>query len=150
MNQRLPHAVGLLALLLLAGCSSGQGNGNSTGPSRQSVSLVTVTTDETTYHPGDQVGMTISNQHIETLYYNACIGSLEILDGSAWIPGPESLRLCSREAFSVEPGGTRQDTTDLDLGLPEGVYRLVLGFSAVGASDDQVRHIVSNPFTIRP
>jgi hypothetical protein len=148
MNHPRLHRAGLLAVLALGGCSSGQRDADPTDPLHQNGASVVLTTGATSYHAGDRVGLIIESRDSEPLYYNACTRSLELKLGSLWIPGPESLRLCSRELFEVQPGATRRDTTDLDLGLEPAEYRIVLGFGRVG--EGQASRIASNAFTIEP
>lgn len=111
---------------------------------------VLLTTDKSTYRGGDLVGLTIQNQETVALAYNACTRGLEIKEGANWVPGPESLRLCTRNVWYVAGSATRQDSTDLDIGLTPGEYRLVVGFAEDFAPEGQQIRSVSNPFTIVP
>jgi hypothetical protein len=140
----------LVAGLTVAACG---GNGS---PADQSPSGnlngagVLLTTDQSSYSQGSVVRLTIQNEESVRLAYNACIRELEVRDGPNWIPGPASLRLCTRDVRYVEARTTRPDSTDLDLGLTPGEYRIVLGFSRDYAPEGDVTRAVSNPFTITP
>jgi hypothetical protein len=94
--------------------------------------------------------LTIENQGNEPLAYNACTRELEIREGSAWVAGPVSLRLCSREVWYAAPGQSRKDSTDLDLGLAPGEYRLIIGFTGDAGVEGSSIRAASNPFRIEP
>ena len=111
---------------------------------------VLITTDKGSYQNGALVELTIHNDESERVSYNACTRDLEFNENGTWVPGPESLRLCTREVWYVEANATRLDSTDLDLGLTPGDYRLVLSFGRGYAPEGEVIRAVSNSFTITP
>jgi hypothetical protein len=75
---------------------------------------------------------------------------LEVREGVTWVAGPASLRLCNKQAYSVEAGATRADSTDVDVGLLPGEYRIVISFAADFAPEGEQVRAVSNSFTISP
>ena len=152
MKRFRPHStIPLLALAAVAACG-----GDGSRPSQPLVSGslngagVSITTDRISYQGGEAVGITIQNQEPEWVTYNACTRELEVKEGANWVPGPSSLRLCSREVTQVDSGATGQDSTGLDLGLVPGDYRLVISFGRGYAPEGDVIRAVSNAFTIAP
>lgn len=111
---------------------------------------VLLTTGKSSYPGGAPVELTIQNQEPERLAYNTCTRELEVKEGATWVPGPASLRLCTRRVWYVEAGATLPDSTDLDLGLTPGEYRIVISFARDFAPEGEVIRAVSNPFTITP
>ena len=144
---------GLSALVVTLGVA---GCGGSGSPADQSLSGnlngagVLLTTGKSSYAQATVVQLAIQNEEPERLAYNACTRELEVWDGMAWVPGPASLRLCSRDVRDVEARTTRPDSTDLDLGLAPGEYRMVLGFTRDIAPDGEAIRAISNAFTITP
>ena len=109
-----------------------------------------VTTDQASYQEGAAVVLTIQNQEAGPVAYNACTRDLEVGLGSEWTAGPASLRLCTREVSYVAAGTTRVDSTSLDLGLPAGKYRIVVGFTRDEPTDETPIRAATNSFMIVP
>jgi hypothetical protein len=150
MNRSQSH-VFMFVVIAVASCGGSESpgdqsltGGNLTGTGVQ------VTTDQSSYQAGAAVGITIHNQESEWVTYNACTRELELRDGTNWVAGPASLRLCTREVTQVDAGATGQDVTDLDRGLVPGDYRLVISFGRGYAPEGEVIRAVSNAFTITP
>jgi hypothetical protein len=138
-----------LALLLACGGGSSRPDNPLSGGSLNGNGVV-LTTEHTSYGQGDPVQVTIQSLEGAALAYNACTRQLQVLRAGAWVPGPESLRLCSREVSYVPAGATIRDTAGLDIGLSPGEYRLVITFAADGAPEGEVIPGVTNSFTITP
>jgi hypothetical protein len=143
------HATFAVLAVGMAACGHGS-------PADQSLAggdlagTVLITTDKSSYQNGALVELTIHNGETERVSYNACTRGLEVNENGTWVPGPESLRLCTREVWYVEANATRLDSTDLDLGLTPGDYRMVISFGRGYAPDGEVIRAVSNSFTITP
>jgi hypothetical protein len=150
MNRYSPH-VFLFVVVAVASCggSGSPGDQSLTGGSLTGAGVL-VTTDQGSYQAGRAVRITIHNQESEWVTYNACTRELEVRVGANWVPGPASLRLCTREVTQVDAGAIREDVTDLDLGLVPGDYRLVISFGRGYAPEGEVIRAVSNAFTIIP
>ena len=143
------HAA-IVVLVLLAACGGGSPADQSHAEGNLSGAGVLLTTEKGSYQEGDAVELTIQNQESDRLAYNACTRQLEINQGGTWVPGLESLRLCAKNVSYAEAGSSRQDSTDLDLGLAPGDYRLVISFARDFAPDGDVIRAHSNAFTITP
>jgi hypothetical protein len=111
---------------------------------------VLLTTEKSSYPGGAPVKLTIQNQESERLGYNACTRELEVREGAHWVAGPASLRLCNRRVYYVDASATLADSTDLDLGLVPGEYRIIISFAPDFAPEGQQIRAASNSFTITP
>jgi len=109
---------------------------------------VLLTTEKSSYRGGEPVELSIQNQESVRLAYNACTRELEVREGGVWVPGPVSLRLCARRVWYVAAQATRQDSTDLDIGLIPGEYRIVIGFTEDLTPVGQHIRAVTNSFNI--
>jgi len=148
MNRNIPH-VFMFIVVAVASCGEWQDQQSLTGGSLTG-SEVLLTTEKSSYPQAAVVQLAIQNQESERLAYNACTRELEVWDGITWVPGPVSLRLCTRDVRYVTARTTRRDSTDLDLGLTPGEYRIVLGFARDFAPDGEAIRAISNPFTVTP
>ena len=150
MNRHSSH---VFTFIVVAVASSG-GGGSPQDQTLTGGSLggagVLLTTEKSSYRGGDPVELTIQNREAVPLAYNACTRELEVREGASWVPGPASLRLCTREVWYAAPGVTRRDTADLDIGLSPGEYRIVLSFSSDYAPEGEQIRAVTNAFTITP
>ena len=150
MRQQIAH---VFAFVVIAVVSCG-GNDSPEDHSLTGGNLdgggVLLVTGESNYQGGSPVEFTIQNKESERLAYNPCTRELEVRQGVEWVPGPASLRLCTKQVWYVEAGASQADSTDLDLGLAPGEYRLVITFAADFAPEGEVIRAVSNSFTITP
>lgn len=90
---------------------------------------VLLRTDKTQYKAGEQVALTIENRSASSYAFNPCTRSLEREQNGSWVPTPEEGRMCTMEAWILDPRGTRTGTTELPSPLPPGRYRVVLRMS---------------------
>ena len=145
------HVLGVVvAALGTAACGGGGSPADQSLGGSLTGGGVLLTTDKSSYTEASVVQLAIQNQESERLAYNACIRELEVRDGVNWVPGPVSLRLCTKDVRYVDARTTRPDSTDLDLGLTPGEYRIVLGFTRDNAPEGEVIRGISNAFTITP
>jgi hypothetical protein len=151
MRRTRQHVVIPLLVAAMASCGGDEGPSNSplSGGNLNGAG-VQVTTGEASYAAGSPVGLTIHNQESDPLAYNACTRELEFWDGNNWVPGPASLRLCTKRVWYVQPGEASQDTTDLDLGLVPGDYRIVISFTRDQGVEAEAIRAVTNAFTLNP
>lgn len=91
-----------------------------------SADSVSLRTDKRTYRAGEQVTLTLENRSASTYAFNPCTRSVEREAGGAWTPVPEPDRVCTMEAWILDPRGTRTGTTELPARLAPGRYRAVL------------------------
>ena len=109
--------------------------------------------DAARYAPGARVGITIVNRADARYTFNPCPRVVEHEVDGAWRAVEED-RVCTMEAWLLDPRGTREATTELPARLAAGRYRMVIAFSqeAVGADGRPVQPVraVSAPFDVAP
>ncbi len=93
------------------------------GAAGQPVSLLL---DRTEYRSGATVQLTLVNQSDRTYTFNPCPRIVEREDAGAWTRIPEPDRVCTMEAWLLQPHERRNATTDLPASLAAGRYRLVI------------------------
>ena len=150
MNRHSSHVFSFI-VVAVASCGGGGSpqDQSLTGGSLSGAGVLLIT-EKSSYRGGDPVELTIRNQEAVPLAYNACTRELEVREGAFWVPGPASLRLCTKEVWYAAPGATRRDTADLDIGLDPGEYRIVLSFTGDYAPEGAQIRAVTNAFTIIP
>ena len=90
---------------------------------------VVLRTDKTRYRAGESLTLTVENRSASSFAFNPCTRSLEREQNGSWVPTPEEGRMCTMEAWILDPRGTRTGTTELPSPLPPGRYRVVLRMS---------------------
>ena len=110
---------------------------------------VSLTLDRGSYAAGDEVTLTLTNSGAGQYYFNPCPRILEREEAGAWTPVDEGQRMCTMEAWILDPNGTRTATTELPDSLAAGRYRIVVSLTAEGQvpSGEAVR-AVSAPFSV--
>jgi hypothetical protein len=134
---------GMLLSLLLALWSCGSnGSGGDSNPGTSTSGSVSISTDHTTYAPGDTIAVSITN-HLQTSIYafdtraSCTILDLQVQLNGAWQNTQVARCALGRMALLVEiPAGKAYDTTIHagtpgvnSAGFPAGMYRLVLKYS---------------------
>ena len=106
-------------------------------------------TDATSYAPGGQVGLTIVNRGDAPYAFNPCTRTIEREVAGAWETVPEPDRVCTMEAWILEPGATRTATTELPATLADGRHRLAISLTRDGQQPPaQATVAASPPFTV--
>ena len=103
-------------------------------PQQTPASDVTIALDRTTYSPGGQVELRVTNHTNETLGFNPCTRSIEQRQGESWSLIVEPGRVCTMQLYIIQPHATRNEITDLPTSLERGTYRIALGFTREGPS----------------
>ena len=139
----------LAAWALLAGCSS---SGKATVQDTTAVATTSgggeihITTQANSYAPGAQVAFSIHNATARQYAFNPCTRSFE-REGHGAVPEPD--RMCTMEAWLLEPDGTRDATVSLPPNLEPGRYRFAIDFAAQDSTASKV-HAESNWITVTP
>ena len=150
MKRNISHVFAFVVLAMVScGGNDPAGDQALTGGNLNGAGVV-LTTEKSSYPGGAPVVLTIQNQESERLAYNACTRELEVREEGTWVAGPASLRYCTKRVWYVEAGATLADSTDLDLGLVPGEYRIIISFTADFAPEGEQIRAASNPFTITP
>lgn len=111
---------------------------------------IALRTDSTQYAAGASVGLSLTSSAEATYSFNPCTRSIEMWDGAAWVGVEEEDRICTMEAWLIEPGATRTATTELPRSLDAGQYRLVIAFTreADAQSSPERLRAISPPFSV--
>jgi hypothetical protein len=111
---------------------------------------VLLRTDKTQYSAGEQMTLTLENRSASSYAFNPCTRSVEREEGGAWTPVPEPGRMCTMEAWILDPKGTRTGPTELPTPLAPGRYRVVvrLTVESPGGAPGSAITAVSDPITI--
>ena len=90
---------------------------------------VVLHTDKTQYRSGERMTLTFENRSASSYAFNPCQRSVEQEAGGSWTVVPEEGQMCTMEAWTLEPLGTRSGPTELPASLAPGQYRVVVRMS---------------------
>ena len=109
---------------------------------------VLLKTDKAQYKAGEAIALTFENKSAASYAFNPCQRSVEREEGTAWTTVDEGNRMCTMEAWILDPKGTRTGNTELPTPLPAGRYRVVVRMTvdsptasgaAISAVSDPIR-----------
>jgi hypothetical protein len=111
---------------------------------------VLLRTDKTQYKAGEQLTLTFENKGASRYAFNPCTRLLEREEAGSWVPMPDEGRMCTMEAWILEPRGTRTGPTELPSPLAPGRYRVVVRMTVEPPGGAQTSAItaVSDPITV--
>ena len=109
---------------------------------------VLLKTDRTEYKAGAQVTLTLENRSGATYAFNPCTRSIEHEDGNVWTAIAEPDRMCTMQAYMLDPRATRTEATDLPASLTPGRYRVVVRLTAESPGAGSAITAVSDPITV--
>lgn len=140
--SRRAAAAPLVALLAMgaAACES------ATGPGAEEIN-VTVSTDQPSYAPGNEIVISYTNETSAEVGYNLCWAWLERQQNGAWVrienqPG----HVCTAELRTLEPGATATERFPLPETLAAGQYRIRTHIESFVTGGRVV--VTTNTFTI--
>ena len=141
-NGRLSLAAVSLVMVVGSACrpsTPGSGPADTAKPSQRSDSLappsasntvradsVVLRTDKTQYRAGERITLTFENKSASSYTFNPCTRSVERESGGSWATLPEETRMCTMEAWILDPHGTRSGATELPATMSPGRYRVVV------------------------
>ena len=150
-NRRLVATV-VGAVVALAACAPGASKSSSddsataaapapsrtdtTGPATSATvrsDSVVLRTDRTQYKAGEKITLTFQNRSGATYAFNPCTRALEHEDAGTWKPMPDEGRMCTMEAWMLEPHATRTGDTELPATMAPGRYRVVVRMTVEGS-----------------
>jgi len=172
-NRHAPAALVATTLLLASGCSSSASRDADTSqvaaPSATQpdtsrpvpsgavgdtavvrADSVVLRTDKTQYGAGEAMTLTLENRSGSSYAFNPCTRAVEREQDGKWTTVPEPGRMCTMEAWILEPRGTRTGPTELPTPLPPGRYRVVVRMTREqpGAGQASAVVAVSEPITV--
>src|SRR5262245_12010781 len=109
---------------------------------------VVLRTDKVQYRSGEQMTLTFENRSASSYTFNPCQRTVERESGGSWSAVAEEGRMCTMEAWVLDPHGTRSGPTELPASLAPGRYRVVgrmsvEGPGGVAASVSAVSEVIS-------
>lgn len=120
----------------------------SSRPPGAASSPVELRVDQSEYAPGAAMTLTLVNTTADTFAFNPCTRHLEREAGTGWARIEED-RVCTMEAWMLEPRATRSGDTELPSSLQPGRYRVTLSLSRQGPpppGDNELA--ISSPFSV--
>jgi hypothetical protein len=121
-----PPAAGSPAADSSAGAAPTQSDSSSAQP------VVELRTDQSRYRAGGQVGLTLVNHSTARYAFNPCTRVIEREANGTWTKIEDEGRVCTMEAWILEPNATSTAKTELPNPLPPGRYRLVIALTPEG------------------
>ena len=127
---------------IAAGDSSAR---NSPEPSTK----IELRTDSSRYSSGAAVTLTLVNTTDGTYAFNPCTRIVQREANGGWTPVDEPQRICTMEAWLLEPRATRSGNTELPSALEPGRYRVAVSLTLEGQTPPVEHELaVSEPFTV--
>jgi hypothetical protein len=171
-NGRVLIALVALTVASLGGCQSGGGSESdsvdTSVPAAQTdtaagasppqgdtttvrADSVVVRTDKAEYRAGEAITLTLENRSASSYAFNPCTRSVEREENGSWSTVAEEGRMCTMEAWILDPKATREGKTELPEQLPPGRYRLVVRMTRGPPSDAPGSAVaaVSDAITVR-
>ena len=161
-SSPMPRSTRLISTLVLAAIAACQpappgptgtpsaGADTAGADTTQAMGPLELRTDRERYQADDQVGLTFVSHAEATYSFNPCLRTVEREGGGGWEAVEEPDRVCTMEAWLLEPGATRTADTDLPGSLAAGRYRLVVPFTKEDPPPAEHTQAVSAPITIAP
>jgi hypothetical protein len=111
---------------------------------------VVLRTDKSQYRAGEKITLTFENKGARSYAFNPCSRTLEREENGTWTTVAEPNRMCTMEAWILDPHGTRTGPTELPSSLPAGRYRVVVRMTmdALGSAPAGAVNAVSDPITV--
>lgn len=141
----------LAAGVVLAACGGNKtpddGAAPPAPPANSTGAQVHIETSAQSYAAGGNVAMTIHNGATSQVAFNPCTRAVERESSGVWTPVPEPSRVCTMEAWILEPDSSRGATTQLPADLTAGQYRLAIDFATQNQASERIRG-TSNAFAV--
>ena len=108
-------------------------------------------TDKARYRAGEKVTLTFENKSAASYAFNPCSRTLERAEGSAWTPFAEEGRMCTMEAWILDPHATRSGPTELPASMTPGRYRVLVRMTVEGGGTPaRAVTAITDPITVGP
>ena len=163
-DSRLLLTYAAVGIVAIAGCRAGGRSGTSDTPNAPARSdssglappltatrsdSVILRTDKTRYRAGEKVTLTFENRSGASYTFNPCTRSIQRETGGTWSTVAEEGRMCTMEAWVLDPRATRSGPTELPSSLAPGRFRVVVFMTREqpGGSGSSIS-AVSDPITV--
>jgi hypothetical protein len=110
---------------------------------------VVLRTDKAQYRAGEKITLTFENKSGSSYTFNPCTRLVERESGGSWTTVPEDNRMCTMEAWILEPRGTRSGATELPATMAPGRYRVVVRMTMeTSPGSASAVSAISDPITV--
>jgi hypothetical protein len=111
---------------------------------------VVLRTDKSQYRAGEKVTLTFENKSSRSYAFNPCTRTIEREENGAWTALPDAGRMCTMEAWILEPRGTRTGPTELPSPMAAGRYRVVVRMTVETTDGTAATPVIaaSDPITV--
>ena len=159
-HRRLLACVAVAVLVACRAGSRGASTGDSgTTPARADTSpassaaspradSIALRTDKARYRAGEKMTLTFENRSSVSYAFNPCTRTIERENGTAWSAVAEEGRMCTMEAWVLDPHGSRTGPTELPSTLAAGRYRVAVRMTPDQAGGAPAVVAVSDPITV--
>jgi hypothetical protein len=104
---------------------------------------VLLRTDKAQYKAGEEMTLAFENKSASSYAFNPCTRSIEREEGGGWTAVADADRVCTMEAWILDPRGTRTGKTELPATLAAGRYRVVVRMTVEAPGDTQAAAITA-------
>ena len=111
---------------------------------------VVLRTDKSQYRAGEKVTLTFENKSSRSYAFSPCTRTIEREENGTWTALPDAGRMCTMEAWILDPHGTRTGPTELPSPMAAGRYHVVVRMTLETTDGTSGTPIiaVSNPITV--
>ena len=111
---------------------------------------VVLRTDKSQYRAGEKVTLTFENKSSRSYAFNPCTRTIEREENGTWTALPDAGRMCTMEAWILDPHGTRTGPTELPSPMAAGRYRVVVRMTVESPDGTSATPViaVSDPITV--
>ena len=111
---------------------------------------VVLRTDKSQYGVGEKVLLTFENRSARSYVFNPCTRTIEREENGTWTALPDAGRMCTMEAWILDPHGTRTGPTELPSPMAAGRYRVVVRMTVESTDGTPGTPLmaVSDPITV--
>ena len=111
---------------------------------------VVLRTDKSQYHAGEKVTLTFENKSSRSYAFNPCTRTIEREENGTWTALPDAGRMCTMEAWILDPHGTRTGPTELPSPMGAGRYRIAVRMTVESTDATSAAPViaVSAPITV--
>ena len=111
---------------------------------------VVLRTDKSQYRAGEKVTLTFENKSSRSYAFNPCTRTIEREENGTWTALPDAGRMCTMEAWILDPHGTRTGPTELPSPMAAGRYRIAVRMTVESTDGTSAAPViaVSDPITV--
>jgi hypothetical protein len=137
-------------LLLMSGLTACSGSAVEPvdDPALPAGGALTATVITTEASAAASIDVRFENTGVQRYRFNPCERGVERLEAGGWVMLPPELRLCTADAFALNPGTTNVYRSDVPVDASAGTYRFLFPVTEEAADGQRVL-VVSTTFRVR-